>query len=180
MQLLFWTSFYCFFLCVHECVHVCAQEDISWCGSAVNPLFSVHPVFLRWRFSYFHLIRIQCSRFHYNTLYLICCLFCVLLRNWVLFDGYDFYLILKTEHYILYSSILHGSIFCFPRLLFMDVAAGPKILELITPTLQLWVPQVFAAFMAIFHSYNPVSHLVIKISILGETFMRGLMHENHH
>lgn len=44
----------------------------------------------------------------------------------------------------------------------MDVAAGLKTLELIIPTPQLWVPQVFAAFMAIFHNFNLVGHLMIK------------------
>lgn len=40
----------------------------------------------------------------------------------------------------------------FFRLLFMDVAAGLKILELTVPTLQLWVPQVVAAFMTVFQT----------------------------
>lgn len=47
----------------------------------------------------------------------------------------------------------------------MDVAAGLKILELIIPTLQLWVPQVFAAFMTIFHNCYIVGHLMIEKNI---------------
>lgn len=63
---------------------------------------------------------------------------------------------------MLYSYL---STFFSPRLLFMDVAAGLKILELIIPTPQLWVPQVFAAFMTIFHYFNLVGHLLIENSV---------------
>lgn len=83
----------------------------------------------------------------------------------MLLDGYDFvyYWKLVITHNI--SEIKYLSLFFFPRLLFMDVAAGPKILELTIPTPQLWVPQVFAAFMTIFHNFNPVGYLMTENNI---------------
>lgn len=79
-----------------------------------------------------------------------------------LLDGYDFVFCWKLVITYNVSEMLYLCILFFSRLLFMDVAAGLKILELIIPTPQLWVPQVFAAFMTIFHNVNLVGHLMIE------------------
>lgn len=94
----------------------------------------------------------------------------VLLPSWYtsllnLLGGYNFIFCWKLVIIYHISEILNLSVLFFSRLLFMDVAAGLKILELIIPTPQLWVPQVFAAFMAIFHNFRLVGHLLIENNI---------------